>query len=294
MYKTIQYETIKAKLLQERNVKLEDIEKAIKAAVYIAVLEDSETNKKFELIESKFVKYYELDKLFEDKDVDYIFNLVVGSEDLISEIHDLSLKDVQSYYLSFVASVKDKDLKYMLIELLDNLSTVVGTVSDDELIASNTYIQLLNSELNLDAYESVLKKIDGYRSNYIYARNSEHNKGFNKKLKKALTTYANGLVEDDVIALYDSTIFGGADKGFVITKLGILTTQDEDFCVIPFASIYSVTYNKDAMRFFYKAEEKEEAIEVGCLPRIDNLRILASILTQIAEINIDLDKEETE
>lgn len=43
----------------------------------MTVLDDSETTTKFKLIESKFVKYYELDKLFEGKDVDYIF------EDLI-------------------------------------------------------------------------------------------------------------------------------------------------------------------------------------------------------------------
>jgi len=292
MFKTIQYETIKATLQKEKSVKLEDIQKAIKVAAYMAVIQSNGTTQKFQLIESKFVKYYELDKLFKDKDVDYIFELALDSDDFINEIDQLTLKDIQSYYLAFVLNVKDADLKSMLIDLLNELSTINAEANDDELIAQYTYSHLLKSELNFNAYEDVLKKIDEYRSNYIYARNSKLSQGFNKKLKKALATYAYGLVADDVIALYDSTIFGGADEGFLITKLGIITTQDEYLSVIPFASIYTVTYDKEAMRFFYKIENDEDPVQVGCLPRIDNLRILSSILAQIAEINRELDKEE--
>lgn len=292
-YRTIQYEQIKDKLQKDRNVKLEDIEKAIKAAVYMAVLEKENVTKKFNYIESKFIEYYELDKLFNEKDIDYIFNLVIGSDEFINEIYELSLKNIQSYYLTFIAGVKDADLKLILAKMLEDLSSLNGKASDNELIANNTYVQLLNSELNIDSYQNILKKIDEYRSRYIYARNSEHNKGFEKKLKKALATYGQGLMADDVIALYDSTIFGSADEGFLITKYGILTTQDDDFSVIPFASIHSVTYDKDAMRFFYtyRVKSGEKTIEIGYLPRIDNLRILSNILAQIGEINMQMDNE---
>ncbi len=38
-----------------------------------------------------------------------------------------------------------------------------------------------------------------------------------KKLQAAIAAYAPGVVEDRVIALHDSTVFGGADEGFLVT-----------------------------------------------------------------------------
>jgi hypothetical protein len=290
-FKTLKYEKIEQKLATS-NISLVDVEKSIRLAIYIAMVEGDHIIKKFELVESVIVEYFTLDKLLSDSEVDNIFELVVGTKEQEKELLDLTLKDIQTYYLSFVLSIKDENLKSMLIDLLDSISTVESEASTDELIIYNTYVELLNSEVSYDAYQPILTKIDEYRSNYIYARHSEHNKGFSKKLKKALSTYALGLVEDDVIALYDSTIFGGADEGFLITKLGIITTQDEDFSVIPFAMIYNLTYEKGAMRFFYKKGEAEELIEIACLPRIDNLRILVNILQHITDINIAQDKKE--
>jgi len=288
---TLKYEKIEQKLAKSTNTSLGVIEASIRVAVYMAIVEGNDTLEKFEMIENTIVKYFKLDKLLEDKEVDYIFELVVGEEkeeDLLA----LTIKEIQSFYLVFISSIEDEEIKNMLNELIDEISMLNGKASVYELIVYNTYAEFRNSQYNYDTYKPVLKKIDEYRSNSIYSSRAKHTSGFSKKLKKALATYGYGLVEDDVIALYDSTVFGGADEGFLITKLGILTTQDEDFSVIPFASIYDVTYDNDAMKFFYKAVEGEELIEIASLPRIDNLRILATILQQIANINIAQDKKE--
>jgi len=229
--------------------------------------------------------------LLEDKEVDSIFELVIGEEEE-EDLFALTFKEIQSFYLVFISSIEDEEIKDMLNNLIDEISMINGKTSIDELIIYNTYTELRNSQHNYDAYKPFLKQIDEYRSNNIYSRHTKHTCGFNKKLKKALATYGYGLTEDDVIALYDSTFFGGADEGFLITKLGILTTQDEDYSVIPFASIYDVTYDKYAMRFFYKAAEGKELIEMASLPRLENLRILATILQQIADINITQNEKE--
>ena len=289
--KTLKYEKIEQKLAKGTNVSLGVIEASIRVAVYMAVLENNDTLEKFEMIENTIVKHFKLDELLDDNEVDYIFELVVGwekEEDLLT----LTIKEIQSFYLVFISSIDDADLRYMLHELIEKISMLNGEASLSESMINMTYINLLNSEYNNDAYKPVLKKIDEYRSNNIYSRHAIHTCGFNKKLKKALATYGYGLIEDDVIALYDSTIFGGSDEGFLITKLGILTTEDEVASVIPFASIYDVTYNQEAMKFFYPVEKNEKPIEIASLPRTDNLRILATILQQIADVNIAQDKKE--
>ena len=290
-FKTLKYEKIQQKLAKGTTISLGAIEASIRVAVYMAVLESNDTLEKFEMIENAIVKHFKLDELLGDKEIDYIFELVVGGEkekDLLT----MTIKEIQSFYLVFISSIDDADLRYMLHELIEKISIFSGDASISENIIKTTYTDLLNSEYNYDFYKPILKKIDGYRSNSIYSRNAEHTCGFNKKLKKALETYGYGLIEDDVIALYDSTIFGGADEGFLITKLGILTTEDEVASVIPYASIYSVVYNQEAMKFFYRVEEDEEPIEIASLPRTDNLRILATILQQFSDVNIAQDKKE--
>ncbi len=288
---TLKYEKIEQKLTKGTTISLGVIEASIRVAVYMAVVEGNDTLKKFEMIENTIVKYFKLDQLLDDNEVDYIFELVVGSEKE-KGLLTMTIKEIQSFYLVFISSVEDTDLRDMLYELIEKISMLNGEDSTNEVLVKMTYSDLLNSEYNYDIYKPILKKIDEYRSNNIYSRHAKHTCGFNKKLKKALATYGYGLIEDDVIALYDYTIFGGADEGFLITRLGILTTQDEIFSVIPFASIYAVTYDKEAMKFFYKVDEGEEPIELASLARTDNLRILSTILAQIADINIEQDKKE--
>ncbi len=41
------------------------------------------------------------------------------------------------------------------------------------------------------------------------------------KLANAINTYAEGVIDDQVIALYDDTLFGSAKEGFIITTAGI-------------------------------------------------------------------------
>lgn len=289
---TLKYEEIEQKLAKGTNVSLGVLEASIRVAVYMAMVEADNTLEKFEMIESAIVKYFKLDELLNDNEVDAVFELVVGDKQKEEDLLSLTIKEIQSFYLVFISSINNADLRYMLHELIEKISIVNGEASISENMVKMTYTDLLNSEYNYDVYKPILKKIDEYRSNSIYSRHAKHTCGFNKKLKKALATYGYGLIEDDVIALYDSTIFGGADEGFLITKLGILTTQDEVASVIPLASIYEVAYDQEAMRFFYKVEEGEEPIEIASLLRIDNLRILATILQQIVDVNIAQDKKE--
>lgn len=284
--KTLKYEKIEQKLAKGTNVSLGVIEASIRVAVYMAMVESNDTLEKFEMIESAIVNYFKLDELLTDKEIDSVFELVIGDEQKEKDLLSLTIKEIQSLYLVFIISIDDDDLRDMLYKLINEISMINGESSVKESLVKLTYNDLLNSEYNYDTYKPILKKIDEYRSNSIYSRQAKHTCAFNKKLKKALATYGYGLVDDDVIALYDSTIFGGADEGFLITKYGILTTQDELVSVIPFATIYNVTYDDNAMKFFYPVEKDEAPIEIASLPRTDNLRILATILQQIADVNI--------
>ena len=290
---TLKHETLNKTLLKERNISLEETTNAIQVAIYMALVNGQDIVDKFQMIESYFVEYLKLEEIFNDKEIDDIFLVATGeTNEKEDEFVTQTIKEIQTHYLVFVANCKNLELKYALIDLLEQLESYNGEASIDEILLSNLYIELFNSETYSEHYADIVEKIDTYRSNYIYARGAEHTTGWRKKFNKALKTYAHGLKEDDIIALYDSTIFGGADEGFVITKWGILTTQDEDFSVIPFAMMYEVTYDNDAMSFFFKADENAQKALIGYIPRIDNLRILATLLSQIADINVSLDKQE--
>ncbi len=290
-FETIQHGQIEKKLSEKTDTTFSEIEMSIRVLVLMAMANGQDIVGKFEMIETAIIEYFGLAVLFNANEIDYIFSQVVGSEEKEGTLMETSLKEIQAQYLVFVVSVKNSDLKYILSDLLEKLSMFNGDATTDELMVLNTYIELLNSEFHQKKYEPILQKIDAHRSDYIYNRKGTDPKSFRKKMKNALKTYAFGLTEKDVVALYDATIFGAADEGFLITELGILTAQDDDFSVIPFSMIYSVNYDKGGMSFFYKADEKEEIL-IGYIPRIDNLRVFSNILAQIAAINILEDAKE--
>ena len=67
-----------------------------------------------------------------------------------------------------------------------------------------------------------------------------------KKLKNVLSTYANTFNSEDIIILYDNTIFGSAKEGFIIYKYGMKNSKGED---IKFKDIRKIISTSKALDF---------------------------------------------
>ena len=284
-FKTLKYKKIKEILIKNDKSTLENIQQGIKMAVYTAMIGKENMAQKFQVIEDFIVNVFELEEVLDNKEIDYIFEMIAGSKKQEEELFNITLKDIQILFIVNISNINDIELKYAIIELLEQISLCNDKENVEEIAIINTYIELLNSEQYLELYTPVLKKIDEHNSEYLYNRQGLNPATFYKKLPKALSAYADGIKEEDVLALYDSTIFGGASEGFLVTNYGIITTQDEDFSVIPFAMIYSVVYDKKGMSFFSKPNEDNKTTLIGYLPRFDNLRGLSNIFNRIAKIN---------
>ncbi|MCK5293420.1 MAG: hypothetical protein KAJ49_02125 [Arcobacteraceae bacterium] len=280
---------IEVALSEKTNINLLELKMSVKLLVSIAMLNVENIEKKFELITDSIVEYFNLESVLESGDIAYIFLLVVDNKD--DKLWDITLKEVQTFYLAFVLGIEDRELKTKLFYVLEEVLKLSNTVIIEEEFAKDTYAHLLHSDNNQEEYEPILEKIDNHHSTYLYSKNGLKPETFSKKVNKALNSYAKDIYENDVISLYDNTIFGGADEGFIITKLGILTTQDEDISVIPFSIIYKVTYDKDGMTF-YSIEEDNNELKIAYLPRYNNIRILANILNQFGAINKTIDEKE--
>jgi hypothetical protein len=67
-------------------------------------------------------------------------------------------------------------------------------------------------------------------------------KKFKKKCSKAINSYALGIDPEDVLAVFDDTIFGKADEGFLVTKWGIVS---DNYQTIFFSQIVSCKHSED-------------------------------------------------
>ncbi len=276
-------------LSQKSNTNLKDLKMSVKFLVLMAMLNTKNIEKKFDLMADTIVEYFNLESILEHDDINYIFGLVVDNKN--DKIENVTLKTIQAFYLAFVLSIKNIELKFHLLDVLEEFTKLSDKLTDEEIIAKKTYSYLLTSESNQDVYQELLEKIQNHHSNYIYSKNGLKPEKFAKKVTKVLSSYAKDINKDDVISLYDHTVFGAADEGFIITRVGILTTQDEDISVIPFSSIFKVTYDNNGMTF-YCVDENDNYLEMAHLTRYHNIRILANILNQFGAINKKIDVEE--
>jgi len=158
LLKTVKYEIVERKLCNCMDLQLDDLKKALKIVFYMVSLNAKNKLQKYELIKNTFNKHYMLDDIFEDEDImEYIFSLVLGAEK--NDIRTISFRDMQFFCLSFVESVRDVDLKYMLMELLEAIETHENTSLIDELNFITIYAELLNSEFQASYYKDILKNI---------------------------------------------------------------------------------------------------------------------------------------
>ena len=109
---------------------------------------------------------------------------------------------------------------------------------------------------------------------------------YNKKLKKALASYAPKVDSSEVLVLFDNTVFGSAKDGFVITHDYIyFKPQHEDSGRISLAVNNKISC--DEKDVFYIGSEK-----INMILLYEKVSVIAEVVSKIVEFNCTLTKYE--
>jgi hypothetical protein len=276
--------------LDEKSFSINEIELTIKFAMLMALSDGEITDDEVTLIRREIVSYFKLSEIFNDTEIDLIFSQAQGTTEEQKQLAKMSFEEIQSLFAVFFLSIQNNRLKTMLPDFLAEIARADGEISDNEVVLYNIFIGLLNAEEQLDDYLNHLETLTKTKSDMLYSQQGLDTEAYTKKVKNALGAYAQGIPLESVISLYDATVFGKADNGFIVTPLAIITDQAEDMRVIPLGSIYHVALEKENSGdiLLYGEPDEDGNMEViaslGCLS--EEIIEFLSFLENIVEVNI--------
>jgi hypothetical protein len=265
----------------------DDIELTIKIATLMALADGEYSEEEATVIYAKVVEFFELDKILDESEIDLIFSQAQGSEEQQLQLANMTYEEIQSIFVVFFLVINNDRLKDMLLDFLAAIAEADGEISDKEEHLYGIFLGLLNAEKELDNYFIHLEKLTKTKSDMLYSHQGRDCEGYSKKAKNALSAYAKGIPTSSIISLYDSTVFGKADNGFIVTPLAIITDQAEAVRVIPFGSIFQVDLSEDGSLIFYgEADENNNMYpiaELDCMS--EEISPFLTFLENIVDIN---------
>ena len=130
-----------------------------------------------------------------------------------------------------------------------------------------------NYILSTITFENFVRRLQDTYSNIssIYYKNPSNSKA-QKKFNSALSSYVKLTNNEVPFLLFDSTLFGGAKDGFVLTNKGIhLHSIAQDTVYIPYERFYSVSQSKKSSRVTINEIETD----TGALNDEDKTKLIA-------------------
>jgi len=271
--------------LNSANFSITEIELAIKLGILMAFADGEYTKDEKTLIYDQIVNFFSLDKILDSDEIDLIFTQALGSKEQEKLLAEMSFNDIQNLFVAFLSTIQNERLLNMLNDFLVQIINADGTQDNHEIILYNLYVDLLLSSDLVDDYLPALEEINKSSSIDLYSHNNENKNSFEKKCNNALNAYAKNIVGEIVISLYDATIFGKADEGFILTPLAILS-DDENSRIVPLSSIYAVDFDEHEQLIIYGEPDENNQMEaIYLLPYLDEKKDIVIFLQKVAEIN---------
>jgi len=254
--------------LNENDFSLTDIELTIKISFLMALADGEFTLEEHKVIRQHIIDFFELSPILDESEINLIFSQAESSEEEKQQLYSLSFEEIQTLFVTFFLMIDNDRLKLMLTDFLMKIAEVDDEISVNELELYNIFIGLQYAELYIEEYLVHLEKLTRVKSDFLYSNLGNNSKTYAKKVTNALNTYANGIPINSVITLYDATIFGKADEGFIVTPYAIITNKANCIRVIPLASVYAIDSSKNNKIILYrepdKKEDKYSIIEMLC------------------------------
>ncbi|MEA3522787.1 MAG: GYF domain-containing protein [Campylobacterota bacterium] len=273
--------------LDDNNFSTTEIELTIKIAILMALADGDFTDDEGILIRNKVVGFFELSNVLDESEIDLIFSQARGTEEQQEQLKAMSFEEIQSLFVVFFLTIENTRLKTMLIDFLAEIAEADGEISEKEVQLYNIFIGLLNAEASIENYTSHLENLTKVKSDFLYSHQGSDSEAYAKKVKNALGSYAKGINNGMVMSLYDATVFGKADNGFIVTPLAIITDQSEDTRVIPLGSIYGAGLSENGDLLFYGEPDENNNMhaiaELSC--PAEELSEFVTFIEKIIEIN---------
>ena len=193
---------------------------------------------------------------------------------------------MQISLLMMFTLLKNDELKAIILDLLAEVADADGEIDDFEAHFYYMYDGLYKSSSRLEHYQEELEKLTEVQSDELYSSKGSNIKKYDKKMKNALNSYAKSIGKDMIISLYDETVFGKGDEGFIVTPLALVTDQAEYNRVIPFGNIYDIEVEDYKINFFSKVDENGEVENfANMICTTSDLSNFIAFLYEIANIN---------
>ncbi|MEA3522263.1 MAG: GYF domain-containing protein [Campylobacterota bacterium] len=269
--------------LDDNNFSTTEIELTIKIAILMGLADGDFSDDEGILIRNKVTQFFKLDEVLDESEIDLIFSQAMGTEEQQEQLTTMSFEEIQTLFVVFFLIIEDDRLKEMLIDFLAEIADADGDISRNEKELKAIFDGLLLGEKNVERYVEQLEQLTKIKSDYLYSYKGKDSKKYATKVQNALESYAKGISSNHVISLYDSTTFGKADDGFIVTPFAIITNQAFKVRVIPLASIYRFDiFDSDSVSFF-GADDTYALARLNI--KVEDTMEFLSFIEKIVEIN---------
>jgi len=247
---------------------------------YLIAISDSELLAiEKDLIEREIINFFELESILEKQEIELFIAQSFGSEQQLKELQDMSNHELQTLLTVFFLTINNEKIKTMMIGLIDDIIKVDGRIHKKEVKLFNIYKGLLQSELNLEHYFPFLEQLAGVKSRHLYSVLGENPKKFVEKIPHALASYAQGIPSNMVVSLYDDTIFGKADSGFIVTSLAIITDLSIEERVIPLEMIKGMKIEDNKIILYSRQDKNDNISSSISLRTVDPTKYLSEFIS---------------
>ncbi|HYV09832.1 MAG TPA: toll/interleukin-1 receptor domain-containing protein [Pyrinomonadaceae bacterium] len=152
-----------------------------------------------------------------------------------------------------------RDLNQHTEQLIQGLKSLFGlkNVTDAKAISKTDPVSD-RTDAPSDLLEEIKESLGGFIDKHLFVGTIPP-----KKLNNAISTYANQLSPEDVLLLYDNTVFGSAKDGLILTAEAVYWRTGDDPEQLSYAEIRKVDFLKYTVSAGIVLNEKEITIEVS-------------------------------
>lgn len=243
-----------------------DVFIAIRLGILFSAIDSQISEVEITSLKKGVIDYFNLKELFEEEEIEEIFNNVFDGKKDLKTIENLSSSEIQyQVYLAF-SQIKDNRLKEMLLEFLSVIINIDDNVHNEEKTLYKLFHDLYNYDYLNEYYMKSLEKIVASTNKNLYSTYSideKRKKEFQDRKRDVTSSFAKELPEKDIYFIYSDDLFGKTSKGFILTPLGIITNIakccNKPIKVIPYSIIKKIIDSKNKLSIicdFYTIDSK--------------------------------------
>jgi len=263
----------------------DDIELTIKLAMLMALADGEVTDEEMELIKNHTINFFELETLLNSTEIDLIFSQAIGTDEQIKQLKAMSFNEIKNLFIVFLFTMNNNRLIDMLVNFLYDIIFADGVENENEAELYKLFNNLILSKSLIKLYIDDLKEINNSESFDLFSINNSNPDKFLKKRNNALNAYAKNILGEMIISLYDATVFGKGDKGFIITQIAIIT-DSENSNILPFSDIYDVKLDEELGIVLYGEPNNNNEMEaIYVMHHIDEKKDIFKFLEAISNTN---------